>query len=348
MVSVTNREEEAISRPHQQKEKHGPVLSVIVVTWNGKQLVWTCLTSIQRWLEGVSHEVIVVDNASSDGTAEMVEAEFPRVRLIRNQRNLGFGAGNNAGMAVAQGECFLLLNSDARLIDETPARLVAQLRSRGEVGIIGPRLRFEDGRLQASAHRFGSFWSLLIEECGFYKFLSKERVANLFLGGYWDHEGEREVDWVTGACMLVRREVFEETGGFDAGIFLYGEEVEWCRRIRARGWSVLFSPIGEVVHVGHASADELLGEEGRFDRCLIATDGLMRREHGRVAGALAPVVRIAGALLKLSVFSSARVRKRDESYARAVRHSCKMVLRHYLRRVLGQVGNGAGPFGETG
>jgi GT2 family glycosyltransferase len=177
----------------------------------------------------------------------------------------------------------------------------------------------------------------LLEELLLYKVLPKARTADLLLGGYWDHGEEREVDWITGACMVVRRAVFEETGGFDPAMFLYGEEVEWCHRIRARGWGVLFSPVGEVRHLGHASADQLLGEQGRIDQCLMAADRLMRRWHGRGGGAMAPVIRIAGAVLKLTVFSFRTLHRRDEHYAREVKRGCKMVLGHYARRVVGQI-----------
>lgn len=327
---------EKTSKPLGTCETRRVLLSVIVVSWNGKELLRRCLGSIRQRLKGARYETIVVDNGSTDGAPEMVEREFPEVRLIRNATNLGFGRGNNIGMAVAGGDFYLLLNSDTRLVDETPLRLIERLRERPEVGIIGPRLRFEDGRLQASAHRFVSFSRLLVEELGLYKLLPRARVVDLLLAGYWDHSEEREVDWITGACMVVRQEVFQQTGGFNADMFLYGEEVEWCHRIRARGWSVLFSPVGEIMHVGHASADLLLGEEGRIDRCLIASDKLIRSWHGRLAGALAPAVRIAGAVLRLTVFSLGLARKGNEVYARDVRHASKVVLKHYFRRVLGR------------
>jgi len=318
-----------------------PLISVIVVNWNGRELLRKCLQSVERHLERVDHETIVVDNGSTDGAPDMVEDEFPRMQLIRNPENLGFGRANNVGMTLARGDFFLLLNSDARLIDDTPVRLVERLRCLPKVGVVGPILRFEDGRLQSSAHRFGSPGLLLVEELLLYKVLPKARVADLLLGGYWDHHQEREVDWITGACMVVRRAVFDMTRGFDPSMFLYGEEVEWCHRIRASGWLVLFSPVGEVRHFGHASADQLLGEQGRIDRCLIAADRLMRKWHGRSGGAAAPLIRIAGAVLKLIVFSFKGLHRRDEHYAREVRRGCKMVLEHYARRVHGQIQSGS-------
>jgi GT2 family glycosyltransferase len=298
-----------------------PVVSVVVVSWNTKEVLRQCLASVRAHLAEVAHETIVVDNASGDGSAEMVAADFPEARLVRNRTNVGFGAANNVGMLGARGEFFLLLNSDARLVDGSIGKLVELLRTRPRVGVVGPRLRYEDGRLQPSAQRFDALRLRAVEELGLYKLLPRARAGRLLLAGYFDHEQEVDADWILGACMLVRREAFEQTGGFDPAIFLYGEEEEWCYRIRAAGWAVVFSPVAEVVHIGHVSADQLLGTEGRLERCLVASDRLLRRWEGPVAGALAPGLRVAGALLRLTG-------NRD------VRRTSRTVLRHYFRRAL--------------
>jgi hypothetical protein len=312
------------------------LLSVIVVSWNTRELLRECLASVETQLARADHETIVVDNASADGSGEMVAAEFPRVRLIRSAANVGFGRGNNIGMAEARGEFFLLLNSDARLVDASLLRLAELLRGRPEVGVVGPRLRFEDGRLQWSAHRFASPGRLALEELGLYKLLAPARRAEVLLGGYWDHDREREVDWVTGACMMLRRAVFEQTGGFDPRIFLYGEEVEWCHRIRGRGWTIVFSPAAEAIHRGHASAHRLMDETGRIDRCLLADDRMIAAWHGLPGRVLAPVIRVAGALLKLAAFGVRRL-ARDDAYGRDVMAYSRVVLGHYARRVSGRL-----------
>lgn len=316
----------------------GPAVSVIVVNWNTKDLLRTCLGSVREHLN-LPCEVIVVDNASHDGSPEMVAAEFPEATLIRNDRNLGFGAANNIGMAAAAAPAFLLLNSDARLVDGSIAPLAERLQREPRLGVIGPRLRFEDGRLQASAHRFSTLRLLALEELGFYKLLPRRKAAEVLLGAYWDHARERHVDWVVGACMLVRREVFETTGGFDPAIFLYGEEVEWCERIWAAGWQVLFSPEAEVAHVGHASADTLVGERGRIDLCLVAADKLIARRQGRAAGLVASSLRVSGAVLKTVAFSVRRLRAGDDRYGRDVLSYSRTILDHYLRRATGRVGS---------
>lgn len=315
------------------------VLSVIVVNWNTQDILRGCLQSVRDHLREPASETIVIDNGSQDGSAEMVLADFPQVRLIRNAENLGFGPANNQGMAAASGEFFLLLNSDARLVDDTPRRLVELMKGRPQVGVVGPRLIFEGGRLQPSANRFPTLARLAFEELGFYRLLPREQSARLLLGGYWDHAGEREVDWLTGACLLVRRRVWEETGGFDPSMFLYGEEVEWCHRIRERGWLVLFAPVGEVVHLGHVTTRLFLGDAVRIDRCLLAADRLVARRQGPAAGVLAGGIRCAGALIKLLAFSLRRLRfgGGDDDYGRNVKRYARVVMAHYARRLAGKL-----------
>lgn len=319
-----------------------PLLSAIIVNWNTQDLLRESLSSLRTCLARVALETIVVDNGSIDGSPEMVAAEFPEVRLICNSENLGFGRGNNIGMAAATGRYFLLLNSDACLQDDSILSLVGRVRDRPEVGVAGPRLRFPDGRLQASAFRFTTLARLAVEELGLYKVLPRTRRAELLLGGYWDHQGEREVDWLKGACLVVRREVFEATGGFDPSIFLYGEEEEWSRRIKAAGWSLLFTPSSEVIHLGHGSQAHL-SESSRFRRCLHSADRLLSRRRGWAATATASLLRMAGALIKLMLFSLHRPLGRDRSYAREVRLRSLVVLGHYFRVPFTRKGGPARP-----
>lgn len=316
-----------------------PLLSVVIVNWNTREVLRGCLATLSPHLAGVAYEAIVVDNGSSDGSADMVKRDFPGVRVVRNRENLGFGRANNIGMAAASGEFFLLLNSDARLTDGAVVLLLARLKERPEVGVVAPRIVHEDGRLQASARRFPSLGRLLLSDLWLHRLLGREGAAERLLGHYWDHSQERAVDWLVGACLLLRRKVFEDTGGFDPTMFLYGEEVEWCRRIRDRGWTVLFSPAGKVVHLDHRSADILLGTQGRIDQCLDAEDKLLRRWEG-LPGRLAPFVRLTGALLRLAVFGARGLLRPGDAYARDVAGSARATIGHYLRRMAGHRSNG--------
>ena len=312
-----------------------PVLSVVVVSFNTRDLLRECLASVSAHLGSLSHETLVVDNASSDGSAEMVAAEFPSVRLLRNAANEGFGRANNLAMREARGEVFLLLNSDAKLVDASLLALVADLRACPDIAVLGPRLLRPDGSLQPSAYRFGWLRLIVLEELGLYKLWPPVRRAELLLGGYWDHSARRDADWLVGACLLIRREAFERTGGFDPLLFLYGEEEEWCGRIRAAGWRIVFDPAGQVVHVGHASAAKSLGEERRVQRCLAAADALVLRREGWLAAALLTGVRVLGALEKLAFLGIRTRLGRGDANTREALWTSRLVLRRYLlpRRV---------------
>lgn len=256
-------------------------LSVVIVNWNTKERLRACLTSLADHLGAVDHEVIVVDNASDDGSTGMVAGEFPWVRLIRNAKNLGFGAANNQAMSMARGRWLLLLNSDTMLLDDSVARLFNRLDAGpGDIGVAQCRLRFPDGRLQHSAYRFPRLWLVWFEAFGLYKLLPKSRAGELLLGGYWDYGRERNVDWVSGAFMLLPREVFTETGGFDEHIFMYGEDLEWSYRIAERGWRIRYFPTAEIVHFDHSSSDLMWG--GRpIARCLESERDVYRDRFGR-------------------------------------------------------------------
>jgi GT2 family glycosyltransferase len=308
------------------------MLSAIVVNWNTRDLLEDCLASVETHLAQAPHEMIVVDNGSTDGSPQWLASRFPQARLIANEENLGFGRANNQGMEIAQGDLLLLLNSDARLPDGSICALAERIRERPEVGVAGPRLEDANRRLQPSAYRFGSITSMLVEELGLYKLLPRERAASLLLGGYWSHDAERPVDWVVGACMLVRAEVFRAIGGFDPSIFLYGEEEEWCARISAAGWQILYSPCARVTHLGHQTTHRFFGETSRVERCLEASDELLARRSGFVGAVAGPALRVAGALLKLAKVSVSRRIGRARESDGDVRALATTVLRYYARR----------------
>jgi len=221
-------------------------VSVVVVAFNG--LPW-----IARALESVRGlEAIVVDNGSTDGTRDLVRARFPDVRLIE-QANLGMGGGNNVGMRVASGRYFLLLNSDAWVVDGGVDSLVSFADAHPDAAVIGPRLRNPDGTLQRSARGFPTLWRLATEYLFLRKLAPRSTSLNAFYAGGFDHADAREVDWLYGACLLVRRDAADAVGLFDEDFFMFSEETDWCYRFRAAGWKVWFCPDAEVVHLGGAS-----------------------------------------------------------------------------------------------
>ena len=290
-------------------------LSVVIVNWNTREILRDCLASLSDHLAPVDHEVIVVDNASGDGSAEMVARDFPDVRLIRNTENVGFGAANNQAMRVATGEWLLLLNSDTLLTDDSVARLFDEIRLRTDLGVAHCRLRFPDGRLQYSAHRFSTLRLAVLEDLGLYKLLGRKRAGETLLGGYWEHDDERDVDWVIGAFMLLPRDVFRLTGGFDERIFMYGEDIEWCHRIADANRPIRFFPQAEIVHRDHSSSEMRYGDE-RVALCLRRQHDLFRERNGSARARLFMAVRVTGAALRAAWYS-ARARaggRRGDAY----------------------------------
>ncbi|NJD18809.1 MAG: glycosyltransferase family 2 protein [Gemmatimonadetes bacterium] len=313
-----------------------PRLSVIVVTWNTRDITRSCLASLRAWMGAVPHEVIVVDNASTDGSADMLRWEFPEVRLIANAENVGFGRANNQAMRIARGQLFLLLNSDTLLVDGSVGRFVELVDSEPDVGIAGCRLLNEDRTTQWACSRFPSLRLALLEELALYKLLPRSVQGEILLGGYWPHHRARDVEAVWGAAMMVRRRGFEETGGFDEGIFMYGEDLEWCMRVRARGWRVRFHPECAVVHLDHRSAEQRYGE-GRIDLSLQRGYDLYRARRGALLTAALVAVKTAGALLRVGYFGlRARRSGPNQAYHAAQTAFYRRVLSFNRRALAGK------------
>lgn len=230
-------------------------LSIIIVNWNTRDLLATCLESIQRSLSneeagaGLRAEVIVVDNGSTDGTVEMLQRDYPGVRLIENRENVGFARANNQGLAASRGRYLLLLNTDAFLRGPALARLVRFMDEHPDAGIVGPRLYFGDGTLQPSCYAFPTLATEFYGAIGLDRLFPRSRLFGRYRLGYWDMRDVREVDVVMGACLLARREVFEQIGGLDERFFMYSEEVDWCYRARQAGWRIYYVPQAEVTHL---------------------------------------------------------------------------------------------------
>jgi len=221
-------------------------VSVVVVTWNALPWLEQCLESVR------GHDVVVVDNGSKDGTVELVRERFPEMRLIE-QENKGMGGGNNAGMRAADGRYFFLLNSDAWVVDDSIAQLVAFADGHPEAAVVGPKLLNTDGTLQRSARGEPTLWRLATEYLAIRKLAPHSGRLNPLYRGDFDHDRVAEVDWLSGSALLVRREAADAVGLFDEDFFMFSEEVDWMTRFRRAGWKVLFYPDAEVVHVGGAS-----------------------------------------------------------------------------------------------
>ena len=221
-------------------------VACVVVTFDA--LPW-----IERCLESVTGtETVVVDNGSTDGTVDVVRERFPSVRVVESE-NRGLCAGWNRGIVSTAAEHVLVLNADAWLVEDALGSLLDAARRHPRAAVVGPRMLNPDGTLQRSVRGWPTAWRLATEYLYLRKLAPRSRALNAFYGAGFDHASEREVEWVMGACMLVRRAAFDEVGPFDERYFLFSEEVDWMRRAADRGWTIVFTPNARCVHVGGAS-----------------------------------------------------------------------------------------------
>jgi hypothetical protein len=203
-------------------------------------------------------EILVVDNASSDGSADMVAERFPQARLHRSPKNLGFPGGNNVGYRLSHGRYFLLLNSDTVVAPGAFAELVAFADARPRVGIVGPRVLNPDGSLQMSCRRFPTLGAGLFRNTPLGRLFPNNRYTRDYLMTDWSHDEPRAVDWVSGCCLMARREMIEEIGLLDEGFFMYCEDVDWAYRAGQAGWEVYYDPKATILHEIGRSTDQMV------------------------------------------------------------------------------------------
>ncbi len=221
-------------------------VSILIVNWNGRALLPDCLASLPAGAEGLSYEVIVVDNASQDASVAWLEVEAPQVRLIRNAENVGFARANNQALRAAQGAYAMLLNSDARLRPRTLSHLHAFMEAQPRAGAVSPRLVTPQGQPQAFAFGQDPAPGYLLRR-GLWRLLARRPLHD------WAVSTPQRVDWVAGTCLLVRRAAWERVGLLDEGFFMYFEDNDWCRRMRRAGWEVWYVPEVEAEHLGGQS-----------------------------------------------------------------------------------------------
>lgn len=253
--------------------------SVIIVSHDCRNVLRACLTSLYHHTRGVEWEVLVVDNASRDGTPEMVAAEFPPVRLLRRKDNPGFSAACNQGMREAQGEHLLLLNPDTELRENLLPPLIEYCRGHPEVGVIAPRLVNPDGNLQMSCRRYPTRLTALFNRTSLLtRLLPDNPFSARYLMSDWDHASIADVEWLSGACMLLTRRAFRVLGGFDERFSLSFEDVDLCRRAHGAGLRVVYYPFVTVMHhIGRGGAGGSL-------RVIVLRHRSMWRYHRKYLG----------------------------------------------------------------
>lgn len=298
-------------------------LSIIVVSYNTRQLLDDCLASLYAAdAPAGGMEIIVVDNASSDGSPALVAERFPNARLIANANNRGFAAATNQGIAATDAPFVLLLNSDAEVAPDAVAALLAALEADAGLGAVGARLVGPDGELQPSCSRAPTAWREAVHV------LRLEQLASGldYPPATWRSTAPVDVDVIQGACLMVRRAVVDAVGGLDEGYFMYSEETEWCERIRAAGWRLAWVPAARVVH--HGGGSTRLVASAMFARLYASKVRFLRRNRGagaarafKAALAVAAVVRVVAAPLALLA------RPRDEGLRRLTADYARLLVR---------------------
>jgi GT2 family glycosyltransferase len=231
-------------------------LSIVIVSWNVRELLARCLASIQAHRSSLTLEIIVIDNASTDGSPERVRAEFPDVVVMVNAENRGFATANNQAIAVATGRYVLLLNPDTLWVDDSLATLVAFLDAHPRVGAAGPKLLNADATTIQywGGRRLPKPADTLIEYSKFDRVFPNSALSRRQLIADWDHQDSHEVECLSGACMVVRAETIREVGALDEGYPLYSEDTDWCHRIRRKGWGIHYLAEAKVIHIGQQSS----------------------------------------------------------------------------------------------
>jgi GT2 family glycosyltransferase len=256
-------------------------LSVLIVSYNTRELTLACLSSLYAKTAGLRFEVIVVDNASEDGSADAIAERFPRVTLLRLSQNIGFARANNLAARHAIGDRLLLLNSDTVILDDALTRMVAFARAHPDAGIVGGRTLYGDGSLNATSC-FGqpTVWSAVCTATGLSRLFHRSRWLNPEALGDWPRDTVRQVGVVTGCFLLIDRPLWDELGGFDERFFMYSEDTDLCLRATRLGRPCMHNPDATIVHYGGKS------EKTRADKMakvLAARSQLFAKHRGPAA-----------------------------------------------------------------
>lgn len=273
-----------------------PDLSIVIVNWNVRELLRRCLVSIASSdglfvgldtpgysTSGWQAEVIVVDNASADGSVAMLAQDFSWVQVIANRENRGFTAANNQGLAASRGRYVLFLNPDTELAADALRTLLDYAEKHAAVGVLGPQLRYGDGSVQSSRRRFPTLATFFLESTVVQRWWPRNQVLARYYVLDRPDDAISQVDWLVGACMLLRRAVLDQIGGFDEGFFMYSEELDLCRRAVDAGWQVVYLPAAVVTHYEGKSSEQVVA--ARHIRFHSSRVRYVRKYHGRAAAA---------------------------------------------------------------
>ena len=309
-----------------------PVVSIIIVNWNTRDLLTNCLRSIvAETLCG--YEIIVIDNASSDGSAQMIRGEFPHVHLFENNENRGFAAANNQGIQLATGRYVLLLNPDTLILDGAIDRTLAYADATPDAGVIGCRVLEAADKVQQTCFGFPHPSNLFLLHSGLNRLFPKSRLFGRAKMGWWDRQSERDVDVVSGMFMLVRRSALDQIGNMDESFFVYAEEADWCLRFQKRGWRCVFTPVASILHLDGGGKG---ASQARIEAHIQKQKSLLRfnrKHYGRCGWLMTKSIMMGAAMVRYLLFSPiARLKPKDTSIIEKALIARRSLSFHFVGR----------------
>jgi hypothetical protein len=304
-------------------------VSVVIVSWNAGRYLKECLVSLRETTAPNSPEVIVVDNASTDGSPEMVESLFQDVKLVRCRENLGFAKANNIGIRLSQAPYIALVNSDVRLFDGCLDGLVEFLERHPEAGLVGPKILNTDLTVQTSCRRFPSLWNNFCSASGLARSLGRHRFFSGEQMFDFRHDQVRSVDVLAGCFWMFRREAWEAVGSLDEEFFIYAEDLDWCKRCWDAGWQVVFFPEAQAIHHrGGSSANDPVRFAVEQHRALLH---YWQKHHGLCGRLGILAILLGGQLLRYcAAVTSGLTRRLPESDSRLRMRTAAACLRTLL------------------
>jgi GT2 family glycosyltransferase len=291
-------------------------VSIIIVNWNTRDLLRGCLHSIYQQTRESTFEIFVVDNASHDGSAEMVRSEFPTVRIIANTRNYGFAAANNLGIRQALGRYILLLNPDTIILDGAIDHCVRYADAHVDVGVVGCQVLEDGNRIQRTGFSFPSPANLFLTLSGLSRAFPRSRLFGRPELGWWKRDSEQDLDVISGMFMLVRRKAFEKVGLLDEAFFVYSEEADWCYRFSRAGWRRVFTPSARIIHLDGGSKSTSQVSIKMFVQMQKSSMIYFRKNLGFTASLLAKIIYIVSNTVRLVAWFLISLISRDRSYRR--------------------------------
>lgn len=317
-------------------------VSIIIVNWNTSELLKKCLESIHTKTRQIRYEVIVVDNASKDGSADMVRQYFPDVRLIENHENVGFGRANNQALAYCTGEYLLLLNPDTEFTDNVLKTVIAFMRDHESVGLVGPKCIHPDGTIQVSWAQFPSLktiftnnvpWTTALAMIPLFKKILRSEAVYTNRGFTVDKPiPAQSVDYVLGQFMLTRTDVIKRIGLFDNDVFMYEEEPDLCYRLKQNGFETWFLPDAEIIHHERQSIDQLPNAlEEEMDWFLSARGHFYRKHYGLLKQQLFYGLMFINSIFKMMMFSVMLLDRTRKQYFRKKQYFHYYIVKWFLK-----------------